>query len=645
MASSEMLSTALAVAKALQVTPQPLTVNGVRYDGTEAVDISVGSVPIVSSVAEMTDTSKEYVLEETGTIWRYRLDGGYVDVLKTAEKEVDDGFPYNVSPDGTLMSNGGVGWRKNARVNGSGVELDEVTRVDLTGLIPVKKGQTVYLKGVTVAAYQSGLHANAMIAYNAEKKYIGFVGYDTNWTPQQDSVGVYSFVISDYYGNTSIPGVAYVRFQLREITSEAVISLDQYPEGGEMGYRWVDTGIPAGDANQTVLRNMEARTAALERDSEITKTRVTTLERTADSALPSWWTDYLPARMDAIRAHQDEGGRDAFSFAVMTDIHESGSLGRRTGAVARVVMDGCGMKYALDLGDTSTRASVDTRADMEASMKEAAAILAPIGEGLLRAQGNHDGAWGNDGGTYVHNFSEDEMYNRLFRPVARCQDPVFDTHGVGYYVDDLSHRARFVVLNTHHTDGARNFFNHHRYGQSQFDLLVKALTSLPGEDWCILLFSHVPPVRGVDFDEDGVEEKDLSGDVVEQELLRELVTAFRERQQSFSGSYGAEGAWDAVRLSDIDFSQAKGAVVAYFAGHLHGDAVYGPDENYPFPVITVRCDTPAEHFASQKAETREAGTCTEHSFDAVTVVRSASGFTVYLDKIGAGSDRVVRVAV
>ena len=643
--NGEVLNTAMAVAKAMQVTPKPLTVNGVRYDGSEAVNISVGSVPIVDSVEEMTDTAKEYVLEETGTIWRYRLDGGYTDVLKTAEKEVDDGHPYNVNPDGSLIKSGGVGWRKNARINGSGVELDEITRVDVTGYIPVQTGQTVYMKGVTVAKYQSSFHSNGMIAYDGSKKFIAFIGYDTDWGVQQDGAGIYSFVMSDHFGNTSVAGVAYVRFQLREITSAAVFTLDRYPEGGEMGYRWVDTGIPAGNANEASLRALETRTAALEYDSDVCKARITTLERTADASLPAWWTEYLPARMDAIRAHQDEGGKDAFSFAVMSDIHESGNLGRRTGAVARAVMEGCGMRFALDLGDTSTRASVDTREEMEVSMKEAAAILAPIGDGLLRAQGNHDGAWGNDGGTYVHNFSEGEMYNRLFRPVARSQSPVFDRHGVGYYVDDIPHRARFVVLNTHHTDGARNYFNHHRYGQSQFDLLVRALTSIPDEDWCVLLFSHVPPVRGVDFDEDGVEEHPLTDDVAEQGLLRELIAAYTAREKSYTGSYGADGAWDAVRLTGVDFSQAKGAVAAYFAGHLHGDAVYGPNADYPFPVITVRCDTPAEHFASQQAQPRTAGTHTEHSFDAVTVVRTGNGFTLYLDKIGAGEDRVVRVTV
>lgn len=641
-----MLSTALAVVKALQVPPKPLTVNGVTYDGSEAVDVTVGEVPIVASVEEMTDRAKAYALEETGTLWRYRLDGQYEDVLKTAEKQADDGYPYNVAPDGTLLREGGVGWRNHARVNSAGEESDDGSLVDLTGFIPVCLGQTVYLKGFTLSLYEAGYQSNNLMAYGADKSFIAAAIYTpTQWCPTPDENGVYAFTLSESMGTVSIAGAAYIRVQARAIREGAVVSLDRYPEGEELGYRWVDTGIPAGDSDQAALQRLESRTAALETESVRSKARLNTLERAEDTALPLWWREYLPARIRAIRSHQDEGGRDAFSFAIISDIHESANLGRRTGAVARAVMDACGMTYAVELGDAATRSSVSTRAEMEASLEEAAAILAPIGEGLLRTQGNHDGAWGNEGGAYVHTYSDRELYNRIFRHVAPRHEPAFDEGGVGYFVDDPRARARFVVLNTHHTGEGHSYFTNHRLGQSQFDLLVKALTTMPGEDWCALLFSHVPPVWGADFDEDGVEEVHMEDTFPEQILLRNLIRAFQERHPAFSGSYAAGDAWDAVRLTQIDFSAAKGAVVACFGGHLHGDAVYGVEQGYPVPVIAVRCDAAAEKYASQKAEIREAGTCTEHSFDAVTVVRSTSGFTVYLDKIGAGSDRVVRVAV
>jgi hypothetical protein len=166
---------------------------------------------------------------------------------------------------------------------------------------------------------------------------------------------------------------------------------------------------------------------------------------------------------------------------------------------------------------------------------------------------------------------------------------------------------------------------------------------VPAEYWVVLFFSHTPPVSGVDYDGDGSPDADLSVNLPEQGLLWELIQAYGSRSPSFSGSYGSSADWDYVSLSGLDFSDAKGRCAAYFAGHIHGDRVFGSEEGYPIPVITVRSDAPKEKFASEQAEPRAAGTAAEHSFDVVTLIRTAGGFTLYLDKIGAGKDRIVTV--
>ena len=640
----EMLSTAMAVAKAMQTTPKPLTVNGVRYDGSEAVEVSAGCFPFVTSPEEMTDTERQYVWEKTGTVWRYRYVQGHTDWLPLAYTAPDDPRPYNTVGESVGDT---VGYRLNYRIIGATGEEEPLNgNCFLTGYIPVRPGSVVRCRHIHMNATSYGCIAPLYGGDGAilSNKHLSL----SNGIAEDASI---DGIVLTIPSSSAYAAVQYVRIQgyyKEGVTPDlrtAVIVVDEAFSEDVSGYRWVDTGVPVSAPDTAALTNLEKRAAVLERETALNGKRVTALEREREDLLPSWWREYLPARLTAIRAHQDEGGRDAFSFIVMSDIHESGNLGGRTGAVAKAVMDGCGIGLAVDLGDFSTRASVNAREDMEVSMSRAAAILAPIEDRLLRTVGNHDGAWGNEGGTYVNNFSEKELYNRVFRPVAVCQSAVFDADGVGYYVDDPHSRARFVVLNTHHTKGERNYFSYHRLGQSQFDLVVQALGTLPDEDWCLLLFCHVPPVWGVDYDGDGVEEVSMADAFPEQVLLRSLVRAFTERQSDFSGSYGSAGAWDAVSLWGIDFSDAKGAVAACFSGHLHGDAVYGAEQEYPFPVITVRCDAPAEKFAEQAAESRVAGTCTEHSFDAVTVVRTASGFTIYLDKIGAGTDRVVHVEV
>lgn len=635
MARSDMLTTALAVGKALQGIPAPLTVNGVTYDGTKAVDITVGAPPVVSSVEEMTDRNRQYVLESTGTVWVNRYLDGYVNRLPRA----------TVTPGGSEIYGDGKGYAYPFRISSSTGTEKSGGSTYLTGYIPVSGLSKIRLRGF----YDAGdggygcfifmYEADGAYNYDVDNQSNTFLSRDLYWT-QLDEEG------KDWEVTLTNPNTRFIRVQAEGLDEGAIITVDQEigeVEGG--GYTWVDTGILAFDNNAEAVQALEARTAVLETKSGETGKRLTTVENALEDKLPVWWEEYLPNRIAAIRAHQDEGGKDAFSFAVITDIHEAGNLGRRTGAVAKRVLDACGLSYALDLGDAAVRAAVATKEEMEASLEAAREILAPLGDRLLRTRGNHDGFWGTapkaDGGTsyYVNGYTDQAIWNRVFRPVATTGKAVFDADGVGYYVDDTIHKARFVVLNTSREGCAMGSY---RYGQSQFDLMVQALNTLPDDGWCVMFFSHIPPVGLIDYDGNGVAEGDATGEIPEQGLLRGLVSAYMERR-SFTGSYGTEGAQDYVSLTGLDFTGAKGTFAGYFAGHLHGDMIFDTDETYPFPVIVTRCDAPAEE-GMLHTDVRTADTYTEHSFDVVTVVRTAGGVKLYLDKIGAGEDRNLSVA-
>lgn len=637
MADREVLATALAMAKAMQGASAPLTVNGVVYDGTRAVELTVGAPTIVSSVEEMTDPDRAYVLEATGTVWVNRYREGYVNQLPLATSE----------PGGDTVFGEGKGYAYPYRISSSTGTQKDGGQTYLTGYIPVNGNSKIRLRGF-YDAVEGGYgcfvfmyEADGGYSYDVNNQENTFLSRDTYWV-QTDEAG------KEWEVTLTNPDARYIRVQAEGLDEGAIITVDQEigdTEGG--GYEWVDTGVTAyGDNSESVLA-LEERTTVLEKDAANSRKRLTALEKGSDSRLPSWWEEYLPERIAAIRAHQDEGGWNAFSFLVMTDIHESGNLGRRTGAVAKRVMDGCGASFAVELGDSATRTAVETREEMESSMEAAREILAPLGDRLLRTRGNHDGFWGIETGAdgsqryYGNGYTDREIWNRVFRSGAAAQKGCFDADGVGYYVDDEVHKARFVVLNTSREGCSMGVY---RYGQSQFDLMVRALMTLPDEEWCILFFSHVPPVKAIDYEGDGVSDGDLSGEIPEQALLRGLVKAFIRREPLFSGEYGEAGAWDRVSLELLDFSEAKGRFAGYFAGHLHGDMIFDDQETYPFPVIVTRCDAPVEE-ESLHGEVREEGTVSEHSFDAVTVVRTSQGrLTVYLDKIGAGEDRVLTVS-
>ena len=275
-----------------------------------------------------------------------------------------------------------------------------------------------------------------------------------------------------------------------------------------------------------------------------------TRPQTGEASLPAYWESYLPSKIAAIKALQDAGGKDAFSFVVMSDIHYPTNLGKRSPAIAKRVMDECDIRYALVLGDLQNSGVHST---YDATREEWDAIhtmFAPLMKNALFQRGNHDGSWGaalSDGTTYPYNFRPEELYALIHAKTYANHNAVTDESGTGYYVDDASRKVRYVMLNTHcneyaeNADGSAvyNNMSHARYTQSQYDLLVEALKTLKG-GWSVLVASHVPPNGAYNdaFGGDGT-----TGDNV---IMQGLLRAFKNKtayKGSWSGTAGGGGGY------------------------------------------------------------------------------------------------------
>lgn len=219
-------------------------------------------------------------------------------------------------------------------------------------------------------------------------------------------------------------------------------------------------------------------------------------------ALPDYWESYLPDKVAAIKAHQDEGGKDCFSFVVMTDIHYPSNLGKRSPAIAKRILDKCDIRYVLALGDFQNREPYNTKDEADAEWYDIRAMLEPINENVLMVKGNHDGSWGSTNSTYyAFNFTPAEIYNRLFALTYKYQNAVTDESGTAYYIDDTARKVRFIMLNTQcnpyeeNEDGSAKYNNmtHARFTQVQFDFLTEnALATIPSDDWNVILCGHHP---------------------------------------------------------------------------------------------------------------------------------------------------------
>ena len=105
-------------------------------------------------------------------------------------------------------------------------------------------------------------------------------------------------------------------------------------------------------------------------------------------------------------------------------------------------------------------------------------------------------------------------------------------------------------------------------------------------------------------------------------------------KNTYSGTYAGVYGYDAVSV-ECDFTNAKGQLVGYFAGHNHADTV---NNDNGFNIVITRCDAKEENTEALKNE-RVAGTTTEQSFDVFTVNKATR--TIHATKIGAGADRTI----
>lgn len=371
------------------------------------------------------------------------------------------------------------------------------------------------------------------------------------------------------------------------------------------------------------------------------------------NSIPDYWNEHLENKIKTIKSNQEKGGKDSFSFIIITDIHYDQNLGKRSPLLAKKIMEECNVKYALILGDLVTRSVVNTEAEMEKNFTGVKEMLQPISGKALLTQGNHDGAWGTlNSVSYCYNYPPEKIYERIYRPVGLIDGVHFDESGTGYYIDDTANKVRYIMLNTHcveyekNDDGTAKNNTMHKFGcsESQFDMLISALNGLDSDNWSVVVGSHIPVMHNFDYNGDGNSDYFLHGTDIH--FIRKLIVSFNNRtkytatEEEKSGHGISDSIWSYVN-TEVDFTNAKGRVLGCFAGHTHCDFNL-PESVAGVPVITTRCDSKNESQNSSLVHLyneRKNGTITEQSFDVVTVDKKNR--VAYITKIGAGNSREI----
>lgn len=361
--------------------------------------------------------------------------------------------------------------------------------------------------------------------------------------------------------------------------------------------------------------------------------------------IPSYWETEVTDKTALVKELQTAGGKDCVSFAWASDTHipdndrgsgDTANTGGRTNDIGKVMakmLDNCEIPFALITGDINTRASCSTEEKLVETQASIPEHLAPLWgtDRLLIALGNHDGAYGDSSGYYKKQFSPERMWQIFFRGQALDFRRVFSEDGLYYYVDNIPQKTRFIVLNSHFAGEYRvdnngfavnNRFATSCYGQAQLDWLANVALDMP-EGYSAIITAHAPLNIGY---------------TVDAEQVIGIINAYCNKT-AFSGSYtaGVNG-WSNSTIN-VDFTNAKGDIIAFFAGHVHWDKV--DTTTMARPIITIiAAGAPVnthQMVEGEIASTRTFGTATETSFDVVTINKATR--KIYCVRVGGAADR------
>ena len=622
----------------------------------DAMFANVGQNSVVSSVAEMTNTTKCYVLESTGHVWAYRSR------TETVTQSSGNLMTVNASKLNLRISG-----TNTAGTSGAGCFIAEPIPVDLSS-VPTGGSLNIYFKGFgsNMGTLGSANYSNSKILLLDEEmmvlewKYIAAGSSTANqWlcsVSGDDCVGDIMTILSCRNIATADIDPADVKYLLisPQIAPTGTTISSSDLEGLSIEFEpvtvtqvvsaWEDTGVNYNNGNEQVFIDLEDRVTALENREQQTAEQ--------DAGYPAYWQNEIDDTVNKIKAVQNQGGHSILCFGWCSDmhIHPTGcDKEKYIGAVADEIMRQCNIPLFLMTGDMFSNSPNWTKEQTYTAYEKAWEYLEPIpGDKLLLIKGNHDAWYGSkDGQYYVDGLCPNELYQKMFSPQSCDSKRVFGGDGSYFYLDHQPMKTRFICLNSQWADFTRdnvtdlplyNTQKHAGIGQQQFDWLIDAL-DVP-VDYGVVICLHTPPTDNLTDGRrylTGENNRDLF-------ILRAILDAYSNKTE-YSGSfthsrntlYGAEGAWADVEV-DCDFSGYNGTLYGVFCGHSHYDQHTVNDISAPVVCITSACDSPYDSSASLRVlETKD-----ETAFDFVCIDRDTG--RIDLVRCGCGQDRVIYTA-
>ena len=430
----------------------------------------------VDSVSEMTDTSKQYVLSTTGTIWTY---GEVTENVNVNDQIFDASKAFTGHTSGVnILSSSNKLYPLSIDI--SQIPQDVEAYVEIDGFYE-RNTTSPYMEKVGFSALENPKQGNSQIlkSFYVSTKYLDLVsttkgcrikvGYGTD-TPDTTAV--------------KIDGYETIKTMLLEIPSAQTHDAStikvylQYSYSGTVT-KWYDTELEPSTTGGGGGNTIELLVKINQNTTDIYEMgqRVTALETGSDTlTIPSFWQSAVDECIAKIKALQV--GRNCITVPFFSDNHQRNGY---AGLLIAYIMKECNIPYCFYGGDSISNGTIANETEMIAQDKAFDTIMSYIPNGrLCRAVGNHDGYWYD--GTNKYYYDRPQVYELFLREESIAQNKHFGGDGTYYYVDDLASKTRFVVMN----------MNGGSVDSAQLSWVQNTALSFNESGWGVVFISHQP---------------------------------------------------------------------------------------------------------------------------------------------------------
>ena len=549
--------------------------------------INSGGYETVGSVDEMTDTSKSYVLDSTGTVWVY------------GEAGLQPNF-----------TNRAVTLHEGYRYNSSGILVEKETAVACEEWIPFEEGVVVRVRGLGQLNTENciGTSDPSKSPCSATFKPVSSTAADNlsySYDAQTDTATLTS-VGNQYSKYIRVVGI------LSGTINDVIITVNEEITYSS-GYAWYDTKMKPSEVGNGAIVDLLVKVNENKANIEHLDERVTAIESGDDSVtIPSFWQSAVDECIAKIKALQV--GRNCVTFPFFSDNHTRDEKTQYCGIMIAHIMKECDIPYCFYGGDliTSALASIaDADAEFRAQAKAFENAMSYVPEGrFCIALGNHEGYLKqntNIEGSTGANYDRNQVYDIFMRKEGIFQNKHFGGDGTYYYVDDIASKVRWIVLNS-------NGIGNSDIDADQLSWLENTALKFNESGWGVVIISHIPITNH------------YAANITNSANVISKIKSY-------------------INGSDTN----KADIIGWYSGHIHRDRIFSgvsvndtddtEGENMGFKQITITSDHTGIAYPIPSSPTWHAvgNDAKSHAIDFVTINKDTR--TVNITRLGIGDDR------